>query len=155
MLLQRVTPPVSTHTGACFFYLVWTWSDRNYREDASVQVTGFKKSVHKKYTGWSAATQAWDATHQPVATPHTPPPLDRNRMMATPPATPRTRVAASVKASTTPRTRVAASTSLSSASPPATPSRPKRILYVYSRGEDTTVYADSYIPTLYLNDAQI
>ncbi|KAJ7803737.1 hypothetical protein B0H14DRAFT_3487098 [Mycena olivaceomarginata] len=66
-------------------------------EDASVQVTGFKKSVHKKYTGWSAATQAWDATHQPVATPHTPPPLDRNRMMATPPRHPQNASCRSVK----------------------------------------------------------
>ncbi|KAJ7862389.1 hypothetical protein B0H14DRAFT_3444765 [Mycena olivaceomarginata] len=109
-------------------------------EDASVQVTGFKKSVHKKHMGWSAATQAWEAACQPIATQHAPPVLDRNHGTASTPATPRKRVATSVKASApaTPGTRVAVPTS-----PPATPSRPKRILYVYSGGDDTTVYADS------------
>ncbi|KAJ7729882.1 hypothetical protein B0H14DRAFT_3518187 [Mycena olivaceomarginata] len=103
-------------------------------EDASVQVIGFKKSVHKKHTGWSAATQAWDAARQPVASPRTPPPLDRKSVKPSTPATPRAQVAASTTASTS---------LSSSASPPSTPSRPKRVLYVYSRGKDTTVYADS------------
>ncbi|KAJ7673496.1 hypothetical protein B0H14DRAFT_2656891 [Mycena olivaceomarginata] len=88
-------------------------------EDASVQVIGFKKSVHKKHTGWSAATQAWDAARQPVASPRTPPPLDRKSVKPSTPATPRARVAASTTASTS---------LSSSASPPSTPSRPKRVL---------------------------
>ncbi|KAJ7805529.1 hypothetical protein B0H14DRAFT_2611299 [Mycena olivaceomarginata] len=131
-------PGIYTHW--CMVFYLFGPGLTNDREDASVQVTGFKKSVHKKHMGWSAATQAWEAACQPVATQHAPPALDRNHGTASTPTTPRKRVATSVKASApaTPRTRVAAPTS-----PPATPSRPKHILYVYSGGDDTTVYADS------------
>ncbi|KAJ7815301.1 hypothetical protein B0H14DRAFT_3476255 [Mycena olivaceomarginata] len=84
------------------------------------------------YTHWEdASVQAWDAARQPVASPRTPPPLDRKSVKPSTPATPRARVAASTTASTS---------LSSSASPPSTPSRPKRVLYVYSRGKDTTVY---------------
>ncbi|KAJ7898180.1 hypothetical protein B0H14DRAFT_3424542 [Mycena olivaceomarginata] len=84
-------------------------------EDTSFQVDKFKGSIHKKYVGWSAATSAFNLRLRPSAS--------VNGKIGEPvPATP---------------TRKHISTSA-----PSTPTHTRKPLYVYSQGQDTTIYAD-------------
>ncbi|KAF8160334.1 hypothetical protein K438DRAFT_1985758 [Mycena galopus ATCC 62051] len=113
-------------------------------EDVAPQVAGFSNSVYKKHLGWSAATAACDATRRsrtiipvpspiPVAGPSTPP-LQRDtgsqghhaRHLRSPR---RQAHGASTSAPSTPRDS-------------STGSRKPPVLYVYSRGDDTTIYTD-------------
>ncbi|KAF8137921.1 hypothetical protein K438DRAFT_1996577 [Mycena galopus ATCC 62051] len=120
-------------------------------EDASPQVNGYKNSVYKKHFGWSAATSAWDAARRPMSTLFVP-------CVAAPstlPSTPRlSREVPNIKhvpllKISSPRVPVSApSTPTRSCKPVSTPSTPtnstKKLLYVCSRGEDTTIYANQH-----------
>ncbi|KAF8208555.1 hypothetical protein K438DRAFT_1961157 [Mycena galopus ATCC 62051] len=105
-------------------------------EDATRQVSGFSNAVYKKHLGWSAATSAWDQARRPASPPLTTPirpttPVKTERRVAVPPLTP----APAKKRGEMPPAPISA---------PSTPtgSRGKRLLYVYSGGDDTTIYAD-------------
>ncbi|KAJ7870753.1 hypothetical protein B0H14DRAFT_3439845 [Mycena olivaceomarginata] len=114
------------------------------REDASIQVDKFRSSTHKKYRGWSSAMSAFDDARRPstydvdfrppsAPTPSTPPRpsivTDKKPVVALTPSQPRQF-----------RDATPASTSA-----PATPTGSrKNLLYVYSRGKDTTIYADQH-----------
>ncbi|KAJ7301217.1 hypothetical protein DFH08DRAFT_978998 [Mycena albidolilacea] len=94
-------------------------------EDACLQVNKFPSASHKKYSGWSAATSALDATRRP------------SMPAAVSPSTPATSTPALKKSS------VATMKASASISAPSTPSgRKKKMLYVYSRGTGTTIYAN-------------
>ncbi|KAJ7692493.1 hypothetical protein B0H14DRAFT_3531469 [Mycena olivaceomarginata] len=129
MWLRAGASPGSTPTGV---------------EDASIQVDKFRSSAHKKYRGWSSAMSAFDDARRPstydvdfrppsAPTPSTPPRpsivTDKKPVVALTPSQPRQF-----------RDATPASTSA-----PATPTGSrKNLLYVYSRGKDTTIYADQH-----------
>ncbi|KAJ7821082.1 hypothetical protein B0H14DRAFT_3471764 [Mycena olivaceomarginata] len=113
-------------------------------EDAFIQVDKFRGHAHKKYRGWSSATSAFDNARRPsgydvnfrppsAPTPSTPPrPLvvrDKKPVVALTPTQP----------------RQPGDVPSASRSAPATPTGSrKNLLYVYSRGKDTTIYADQH-----------
>ncbi|KAJ7720149.1 hypothetical protein B0H14DRAFT_3521020 [Mycena olivaceomarginata] len=113
-------------------------------EDASIQVNKFKGSAHKKHLGWSSATSAFDNARRPGAydtsrrpPPSTPPP-------STPPGTLFVKSKKPVVATPTkPRPLGDALPACTSAPSTLTASR-KNLLYVYSRGNDTTIYASQH-----------
>ncbi|KAJ7756133.1 hypothetical protein B0H14DRAFT_2635188 [Mycena olivaceomarginata] len=121
-----------------------TWDFYVVTEDTFIQVDKFRGHAHKKYCGWSSATSAFDNARRPsryevnfrppsAPTPSTPPrPLvvrDKKPVVALTPTQPRQ-----------PGDVPSASTSA-----PATPTGSrKNLLYVYSRGKDTTIYADQH-----------
>ncbi|KAJ7873042.1 hypothetical protein B0H14DRAFT_3438478 [Mycena olivaceomarginata] len=129
MWLRGGMSPGYTHTGA---------------EDASIQVNKFKGSAHKKHLGWSSATSAFDNARRPGAydtsrrpPPSTPPP-------STPPGTLFVKSKKPVVATPTkPRPLGDALPACTSAPSTPTASR-KNLLYVYSRGNDTTIYASQH-----------
>ncbi|KAF8194501.1 hypothetical protein K438DRAFT_1969112 [Mycena galopus ATCC 62051] len=111
-------------------------------EDAAPQVSGFSNSVHKKHRSWSAATTACDATRRPCATtpvdfpipvapiaPRSPPPCDAS--------TRKSRHDERIK-----RPRRQGYSVSTSAPSTQTGSREPPVLYVYSGGDDTAIYAD-------------
>ncbi|KAJ7693711.1 hypothetical protein B0H14DRAFT_3531057 [Mycena olivaceomarginata] len=105
-------------------------------EDASPQVNAYRGAVHKKHLGWSAAISAWDGSRRPSSTPASsmPSPSKRDaklkiRQRGIPFTTqkkPEERAPASVPALPTP-----------------TASK-KKVLYVCSHRNDTTIYADEH-----------
>lgn len=114
------------------------------REDASDQVNQFKGSAHKKYIGWSAATSAFDEARRPsasinmrpIAAAPVPPP-------STPPRAPVPHVKGEKPVTLTPApTRKRTYAPPNSSSAPTTPTGSSKMLYVYSRGQDTTIFAD-------------
>ncbi|KAF8158740.1 hypothetical protein K438DRAFT_1986161 [Mycena galopus ATCC 62051] len=99
--------------------------------DACRQVSGFSNCAYKKYVGWTAAASAWNATSLPVA------PILPTHTPSTPPPT--AKIALKVDTST-PRKRAQKPVPVPAPSAPS--GSRKRLLYVYSRGNDTTIYAD-------------
>ncbi|KAJ7709247.1 hypothetical protein B0H14DRAFT_3491597 [Mycena olivaceomarginata] len=127
---------VVTRGHTCGIYTHW--------EDASDQVNQFKGSAHKKYIGWSAATSAFDEARRPsasinmrpIAAAPVPPP-------STPPRAPVPHVKGEKPVTLTPApTRKRAYAPPNSSSAPTTPTGSSKMLYVYSRGQDTTIFAD-------------
>ncbi|KAJ7200892.1 hypothetical protein GGX14DRAFT_400494 [Mycena pura] len=137
-------------------------------EDAAPQVTGFKNCCYKKYTGWDAAVAAWDNSRRPMTPrrPITPP-----RHILSPPITsPQVRAegdsiarhSSSSKNIAGKRSAPAPATTgnrgrsrddprqpahdyrlaMSSSSVPATSTCAKKLLYVYSGGDASTIYTD-------------
>ncbi|KAF8139164.1 hypothetical protein K438DRAFT_1996296 [Mycena galopus ATCC 62051] len=90
--------------------------------DAAPQVAGFSNSVYKKHRGWVAATTACDTARRPHATAPVSLPV-APLPHSTPPRRPNHRASTSAR-----------STPIGSRQPP--------VLYVYSRGNNTTIYAD-------------
>ncbi|KAF8146219.1 hypothetical protein K438DRAFT_1990980 [Mycena galopus ATCC 62051] len=113
--------------------------------EASKQVSGFPHCAHKKHWGWTAATAAWDSAHRPSATG---PLISVPTRPITPPPKTDTRVQRARRLEKTPTSARKAMSSRDAVSAPFTPTgsgknkQNKPILYVYSRGEDTTIYAD-------------
>ncbi|KAJ7197566.1 hypothetical protein GGX14DRAFT_402497 [Mycena pura] len=125
-------------------------------EDACRQVSGFKNCCHKKYTGWDAAVAALDNSRHPMTPPH----------ILSPPITPpqpraevdsrhssqsknSKRIAQAPATASGPKTRDALcqpahqlATPGSESSVPATSARAKKLLYVYSGGDASTIYTD-------------
>ncbi|KAF8146279.1 hypothetical protein K438DRAFT_2028346 [Mycena galopus ATCC 62051] len=102
-------------------------------EDAAPdpQISGFSNSTYKKHLGWLAATTVFDKAASPSAP-------QKTRMLE-----PRTEgCALATSPSTPPPSRKRAQHLRSSASAPSTPNGSKPLLYVYSRGRDTTIYAN-------------
>ncbi|KAF8133499.1 hypothetical protein K438DRAFT_1998168 [Mycena galopus ATCC 62051] len=115
-----------------------------HREDASKQVSGFPHCAYKKYSGWNAATAAWDNIRAPITPPVrpiTPPPEPGGRVRRTQHLEDQLSTSASTRraAPTVPR-----DSSRAAISAPSTPtgSRTRKVLYVYSGNNDTTIYAD-------------
>jgi hypothetical protein len=114
------------------------------REDASEQVNKFKGSAHKKYAGWSAATSAFRLDIRPSASVNARPKAAASMPHHSTPSHslvshPKSEV--SMPLTSTP-TRKPTHTPHTSTSAPSTPTRPRKALYVYSRGQDTTIFAD-------------
>ncbi|KAJ7866794.1 hypothetical protein B0H14DRAFT_3442185 [Mycena olivaceomarginata] len=105
-------------------------------EEASHQVNRFPSAVHKRYIGWSEATAAWDAAHRPPAL------LSHQST----PSPARLKGEEEPRVSRTPAVekhrRDRKKSPPTSASAPTTPSGSKKALFVYSRGKDTSIYAD-------------
>ncbi|KAJ7358297.1 hypothetical protein DFH08DRAFT_953471 [Mycena albidolilacea] len=113
-------------------------------EDASEQVNKFKGSAHKKYAGWSAATSAFRLDIRPSASVNARPKAAASMPHHSTPSHslvshPKSEV--SMPLTSTP-TRKPTHTPHTSTSAPSTPTRPRKALYVYSRGQDTTIFAD-------------
>ncbi|KAF8179826.1 hypothetical protein K438DRAFT_1977186 [Mycena galopus ATCC 62051] len=100
-------------------------------EDAAPQISGFSNSAHKKHLGWLAAITAFDNAASSAAPRKTRilEPQGQGRALATSPLTP-------------PPSRKRAQHLRSPVSAPSTPGGSKPLLYVYSRGRDTTIYAN-------------
>ncbi|KAJ7849722.1 hypothetical protein B0H14DRAFT_3452414 [Mycena olivaceomarginata] len=113
-------------------------------EDTSEQVNKFKGSAHKKYAGWSAATSAFRLDIRPSASVNARPKAAASMPHHSTPSHslvshPKSEV--SMPLTSTP-TRKPTHTPHTSTSAPSTPTRPRKALYVYSRGQDTTIFAD-------------
>jgi hypothetical protein len=108
------------------------------KEDASRQVTSFNNVIHKKYLGWTAATSAWNDACRPVVSP-------------APPSTPQasfSRVAANAvpiqaQNSTLPRKKERKRGAASA--PPMPNESNNKPLYVYSRDNSATIYANECV----------
>ncbi|KAJ7808684.1 hypothetical protein B0H14DRAFT_3482107 [Mycena olivaceomarginata] len=102
-------------------------------EDASEQVNKFKGSAHKKYAGWSAATSAFRLDIRPSASVNA-----------------RPKAAASMPHHSTPSHSLVSHPKSEETHPHTThlhfgsfdTHAPRKALYVYSRGQDTTIFAD-------------
>ncbi|KAJ7358146.1 hypothetical protein DFH08DRAFT_801990 [Mycena albidolilacea] len=121
------------------------------REEASQQVTAFPSAVHKKYFSWSAARSAYEIPHLPkMISPthttrrsknaaHTFPPSTPLPAWSTPPparSTPPPACHPQLKAET-PTARTGVKTD-----PSTLTGSPKKLMYVYSRDDGSTIYAD-------------
>ena len=119
-------------------------------------MSGFKNCCHKKYTGWDAAVAALDNSRRPMTPPH----------ILSPPITPpqprvevdsrhssqskNSKRIAQAPATASGKTRDALrkpahhqlATPGSESSVPATSARAKKLLYVYSGGDASTIYTD-------------
>ncbi|KAF7324230.1 hypothetical protein MSAN_02532000 [Mycena sanguinolenta] len=122
-------------------------------EEAAAQVVSFSNAVYKKHAGWSAAVGAWNARRQilselhPRAV-HTTLSEPQSRAVPTAPSKPSTRKIVrhvKIEASTSAPKHAAASTPGSArpvSSAPSTPTGSRKPIFVYSRGKETTIYAD-------------
>jgi hypothetical protein len=149
-----------------WLFLSLQLNDRPNREEAWLQIDGYKHNAYKKYHGWVAATSAFELGRLPstsvnarlpnspaaAVSPSTPSRgLARlpNTAAVAPPSTPPRAQAlhvgtqARVPMTPTPaRKHIPAPPAPVSAPSTPTGSR-KNLLYVYSRGKDTTIYTDS------------
>ncbi|KAJ7334622.1 hypothetical protein DFH08DRAFT_965368 [Mycena albidolilacea] len=112
-------------------------------EEMSQQVTTFPSAVYKKYLGWSAAKSAYEILAQlPKATsPMCATRRSKNAASICPPSTPPPARHPQPKAET--RVSLAATARTGVQTDPSTPTgSPKKLMYVYSRDDGSTIYAD-------------
>ncbi|KAJ7321807.1 hypothetical protein DFH08DRAFT_818177 [Mycena albidolilacea] len=111
-------------------------------EETSQRVTAFPSAVHKKYFGWSTARSAYK-TLQLLKAMSPARPTHRSKISAdicppsNPPPAPHPQPKVETRTSTLATARIGAQTD-----PSTLTGSPKKSMYVYSRGNGSTIYAD-------------